>query len=54
MKIDGKPYNKTWIYHKDLMSSRQIDFEMSSEPNYKRGVSPDDLPEYFKNQNIKR
>ena len=54
MKIDGKPYNKTWIYHKDLMSARQIDFEMSSEPNYKRGVSPDDLPEYFKSQNIKR
>ncbi len=47
--IDGKVYDKTWISHKDLISASTIEFEMSDIPNYLRGISPNDLPDYFRN-----
>ena len=46
--VDGNLYEKTWISHKDLLSASTIEFEMSDSPNYLRGISPKDLPDYFK------
>ena len=46
--VDGNLYEKTWISHKDLLSASTIEFEMSDSPNYLRGISPKDLPDYLK------
>ncbi len=42
--LNGKPLNKTWISHSDIVNGGIIVFEMGSEPNTSWGSKPEDLP----------
>jgi putative alpha-1,2-mannosidase len=44
LKLNGKPYTKLYLTHKDLTSGCTLEFEMSSTPNKKRGLSAADKP----------
>lgn len=44
VKLNGKPYSKLYITHRDLTEGCTIEFEMSSRPNKKRGLAPADKP----------
>ena len=44
VKVNGKPYNKLFIKHSDLLGGAVIEFEMSSTPNKKRGLKADEKP----------
>lgn len=35
IKLNGKPYHKTFVTHKDLMEGAVLEFEMGSKPNRK-------------------
>ncbi len=41
---NGKPYNKTYIKHSDIVSGAKFVFVMGSKPNKKWGVKPEDFP----------
>jgi predicted alpha-1,2-mannosidase len=43
MKLNGKPYNKLTIDHKDLVNGATLDFEMGSKPS-EWGTGEDALP----------
>lgn len=47
MKLNGKNYTKNYITHADIMKGAVISFDMSAEPNKKRGVSETDIPYSF-------
>ena len=36
--LNGKPYNKCWIHHDDIMNGGTLEFTMSSKPNRKWGI----------------
>ncbi|MGE5399450.1 MAG: glycoside hydrolase domain-containing protein, partial [Ignavibacteriales bacterium] len=36
--LNGKPYNKTWIRHADIMKGGVLEFEMSRTPEKKWGT----------------
>jgi predicted alpha-1,2-mannosidase len=42
--LNGKPYSKNFISHKDLMQGAEIKFEMGASPNKSRGIGKDDVP----------
>ena len=42
--LDGKPYNKAYITHADIMKGGELRFEMSSKPNKKRVFSAAEKP----------
>ena len=44
VKLNGKPYDKAYITHSDLLAGGTLDFEMSSKPNKRRCISPDTKP----------
>ena len=44
LKINGKPYDKRYITHNDLMEGGVMEYEMSSSPAKKRGLSRADRP----------
>jgi len=44
LKVNGKPYSKLFIKHKDLLDGAVLEFEMDSKPNKKRGLSREDKP----------
>jgi predicted alpha-1,2-mannosidase len=44
VKLNGKPYSKLYITHKDLTEGCTIEFNMGSKPNLKRGLAADDKP----------
>ena len=48
MKIDGKPYDKSWISHSDLLKASKIEFFMSDKPNKQRAATKDLLPDFLK------
>lgn len=39
LKINGKPYDKLYITHDDIMNGGILEFEMASAPNKRRGIS---------------
>ncbi|MBK6344557.1 MAG: GH92 family glycosyl hydrolase [Bacteroidales bacterium] len=41
--LNGKPYNKQYITHEDIMSGGELVFEMNSKP-LKKPTSPENLP----------
>lgn len=47
MKLNGKSYNRNYLTHADLLSGGEIMFQMSSTPNYQRGINPEDFPYSF-------
>lgn len=44
VKVNGKPYSKLFIKHQTLLDGAVIEFEMTSKPNEKRGLSKEDKP----------
>ncbi|GAA4302893.1 GH92 family glycosyl hydrolase [Compostibacter hankyongensis] len=42
--LDGKPLNKPWFYHSDLVDGGKLVLEMGPEPNKKWGSGPQDAP----------
>ena len=44
VKLNGKPYDKAYITHSDLMAGGKLEFEMSSKPNKRRCISADTKP----------
>lgn len=50
MTINGKSYSKNYITHSQLINGLNINYEMSSIPNKKRGINDSDLPYSFTNE----
>ena len=44
VKLNGKPYDKTYFTHSDLMAGGTIEFEMAAKPNRSRGIAPETKP----------
>lgn len=42
--LNGKPWNKTFIMHEDIMNGGEIIFKMGAKPNKKWGVAEDSKP----------
>lgn len=47
IRYNGKKYDKNYLNHSLLIKGAKIRFDMSSEPNYKRGTEPDSFPYSF-------
>ena len=45
VKLNGKPYTKLFISHRDIMKGGELFFRMGAKPNKKRGANSVDLPE---------
>ncbi len=43
-RLNGKPYNKTWISHKDIVKGGEIIFKMGPKPNKKWGTGKNSAP----------
>ena len=50
-KLNGVPYSKNYITHKDLMDGAVIDVTMSESPVTTRGTQKTDYPYSFSNEN---
>jgi predicted alpha-1,2-mannosidase len=50
VSFNGKPYGKNWLSHKAISQGATIDFNMSSAPNKKRGITEDAFPYSFSTQ----
>lgn len=44
VRLNGKPYGKMYIKHSDILDGGSLEFVMSSRPNKKRGIKPEDKP----------
>jgi putative alpha-1,2-mannosidase len=42
--LNGKPYEKSFITHKDIMNGGELVFQMGSTPNMEYGKAPDNRP----------
>ena len=42
--LNGKPHNKTWISHEEIVNGGTLIFEMGPEPNHSWGSNPTDIP----------
>ena len=46
VRLDGKPYTKSWLRHGDLFGGdATLEFEMGPQPNKAWGSSPEDMPQ---------
>ena len=56
MEYNKKEYTRNYVTHSDLMQGGTIDFQMSSVPNYERGIQMDDVPYSFsiERKNLKK
>ncbi len=43
-ELNGKPYNKTFITHKEIMNGGTLKFVMGNQPNPEFGASPENRP----------
>jgi predicted alpha-1,2-mannosidase len=44
VKLNGKPYDKTYIMHQDIMQGGELEFVMGSKPNKKYGKAKENRP----------
>lgn len=44
VKLNGKPYTKTYLMHQDIVDGGMLEFEMSNRPNKKFGKEKKDWP----------
>ena len=44
VKLNGKPYTKTYITHNDIVKGGSLEFEMGKKPNKKWGTAVTDAP----------
>lgn len=50
VNFDGKPYDLTWLSHKELLKGATINFNMAPQPNKTRGVKDSDVPYSLSNE----
>jgi predicted alpha-1,2-mannosidase len=51
LKVNGKPYTKTWFTHEQLFSGDMVlEFEMGAEPNKAWGAAPEDRPRSMRDE----
>ncbi len=50
MKLNGEKYTRNWLSHSELMNGATLDFDMSSTPNLKRGITKEDAPYSLTNE----
>jgi predicted alpha-1,2-mannosidase len=43
-KLNGKPFDKTFISHDEIVNGGKLELEMGSAPNYHWGISPESRP----------
>ena len=48
--LNGREYTKNYLSHPELAAGATISFDMSPEPDYSRGILPEDLPYSFSNE----
>ncbi|WP_162231177.1 GH92 family glycosyl hydrolase, partial [Sunxiuqinia dokdonensis] len=48
--LNGKSYSKNYFKYDELMKGAKINFDMSAEPNKKRGTKASDFPYSFSNE----
>ena len=46
-RLNGKPYNKVWISHQDVVSGGKLELVMGPRPNKSWAASSDALPPSF-------
>lgn len=44
VKLNGKPLNQSWLYHKDLVKGGNLVYVLGEEPNYDWGTALESLP----------
>ena len=44
VRLNGKPYTRTYITHADLMAGGTLEFIMDNKPNKKHGLADEDKP----------
>ena len=44
MKLNGKPVDRLFLTHAELMQGGTLEFEMASKPNKRRGITEDTKP----------
>jgi predicted alpha-1,2-mannosidase len=44
LKLNGQPYTKTYITHRDIMDGGTLEFVMGSQPNLQWGIKNEDIP----------
>ena len=49
--LNGKEVTRSWITHEELMNGGRIEFAMSKEPDYDRGIYPEDRPYSMSDEN---
>src|SRR6185369_12805424 len=42
--LNGKPYDKSFLLHRDLMAGGELVFQMGPRPNFKWGTGPGNEP----------
>jgi predicted alpha-1,2-mannosidase len=42
--LNGETLDKTWLSHQDIVKGGELTFQMSSQPNYKWGIAPENRP----------
>lgn len=47
LQINGKNYSKNWLSHSDLQKGAVLNFNMTNQPDKKRGTNPADFPYSF-------
>ncbi|WP_245897461.1 GH92 family glycosyl hydrolase [Hymenobacter nivis] len=47
LTVNGKPYDKTWLSHEELLKGAVLDFDMSATPNKQRSTAINDAPYSF-------
>lgn len=43
--VNGKKYSKSYLTYDDIKNGVELHFVMSEKPNYKRGISKEDIPQ---------
>jgi len=46
-KLNGRPLQRNWLGHDELLRGATFDVEMSAQPNQQRGIAPADAPYSF-------
>ena len=53
LTFNGKPYNKNWLSHSELMKGAVINFSMRAKPNKQRGTKEEAFPYSLSNELLK-
>jgi putative alpha-1,2-mannosidase len=44
VRLNGKPVDRLFLTHAELLEGGILEFEMASKPNKRRGLAPDTKP----------